>query len=96
MSDAVQRISNLGGWPGQTNVFEVSPPIDEAGFVAVSIVATSIFEDGQAQVVPCDEKGRPANPTIQAIWWAAGTFTHAEVLTDLGYTITDPPDPEES
>jgi hypothetical protein len=96
--DCYLRIEHKRGWPPNTHVYELAESTEAATHLAVSCIDAHALEDGQAQAVPCNEKGHPTADTIQAIWWAAGTFTHAEVLDALGYTITDPPpapEPEE-
>lgn len=93
--DAYELLVAAPGWPPNTNIYSLTEPLEGNAQIAVTAMPdTTTYGPGQAMAVPCDAEGALVGDSMQAVWWAAGTFTHAEVLDALGYTITDPP-PEE-
>lgn len=74
------------GWAPGTNIYEIVSEYDGTFHIAVTVRPDSTtFGPGQAQAVRCQADGMIIGEAVQAFWWAAGTFTHAEVLDALGY-----------
>lgn len=74
-------------WMGDTNVYALDTPYQGHTHVAVAVHAVEYgqWQNGGTEITGCDETGHA--DSLDALYQSYVILTHAEALSEIGYTL---------